>query len=539
MMSTTATTSRVRRACVPCKSRKVKCSGVEPRCQQCEGLNLACEYPPFTEKPKRKARRGEIITQYKQKRTNILRIAPKLSLQPAKDERAAPSPIETRIMSNRLLPNTPYDTHFLQQAQADYARNIYPVFPIISPAELGGMISRIYSDRHDAAVVYALLAVTLGHSKGSAAAPQVSRLVELSLENRGALRPNYQVDVRGIMTAVAISSCLVASNHHEMAWVYLREALTMASVLQLDDVSKYASKPLAERAQLQRLYWLLFVHERFMAIHIYRPVLLMPLSLLPEFDPSVSRTIQDGFLQIIKLFRLVDSNFLEVYMGNDSEIEVNEKWFEEKETQLADTESGIESLSEMQQADLIVTQQWLRMLIWQMAMSRYWLSTGISEGCMSLLFPVQIARRLRSLISKCSKESIQVHGSVILRKMFELAIAIADVIILIPAKSLKESAERIDDYMWVANFLLQQSSIAKEQKSVLNEKLQRVSSILPGSPNGGPGTPDDDSMDDPWLLLSRPFMAETTVENNLPLMPNLSYLSEMSQGILSDLDIIV
>ncbi|CAN6607905.1 hypothetical protein TRVA0_003S03708 [Trichomonascus vanleenenianus] len=529
-------TTRARRACIPCKSRKIKCSATQPRCQQCEVLNLRCEYPVVLAKPKRKIRRGEVIIQYKE--DGYASVPGRIGLQGAHISvlsNAIATSTAPGIGPRMGLNNAPYDTEFLLRAQEDYARKIYPMCPVISPAELRDMISRIYIDKDDAAVVYALLALTVGNSQGSAASNQVARLVDLALENRGVLRPNYKIDVRGIMTSLAISSCLTSWQHSEMAWVYLREAVTMGTVLKLEDVGRFASWPLSERTRYQRLYWVLYIHERFMAIHSYHPVLLSPLSILPEEDPALPKEVNVGFMQIIKLFRLVDSNFMKAYLGNESEID--KKWIEERETELSNPDPAVESLPEIQQADLIITQQWLRMLIWQMAMSRFWLSTGISEGCMSLLLPVQIARKLRGLISRCSKESIEVHGIGILQKLFELSSAIADVIILIPAKSLKESAERIDDYMWIANFLLSQSQFSKDQKDLLKEKLRRVHSVMPESPPSGAQTPEEAPHDDPWLTLSEPFVSETTLGNNRPMIPSITHLSETSQGLLNELDL--
>ncbi|CAN6663011.1 hypothetical protein TRVA0_034S01420 [Trichomonascus vanleenenianus] len=493
-------------------------------------MNLCCEYPAVATTIRRRTHRGYVLNKFRQPQAS-----PPLVLAPKQEQKLGIESPEGPEDDSEVF-TIPDALRVID----DYERYIYPVFPIIPPAQIGEIAEKAETDRNDRALLIALYAVTIGHSRGPAATPHVSRLVQLTLQNRGVIGPDYKITLNSVMTSVLIACCLMATHNADTSWIYLREAMTMASILRLDDITTYCDLPVYERSKRHRLYWLLYVHERFLAIHSYRPVLLSPLSVLPEHDPTIPQRVYDGFLQIIKLFRLVDTNFMEAYLSKDSNVVINQKWFEETETQLAQSESGMESLSEMQQVDLIITQQWLRMLVWRMAMSRFWLSTGISEGCMSLLLPVQMARKLRTLISKCSEKSIQVHGTSILRKLFELSIAIGNVIILVPAKSLKESAERVEDYMWIANFLLRQPQFSDEQKSQLTEKLERVYSVFPDIPQvDGVHSPDDVPQSDPWLSLSRPFVAETTYENSLPLMPTLDNLSEMSQGLLNELNISV
>jgi hypothetical protein len=228
----------------------------------------------------------------------------------------------------------------------------------------------------------------------------------------------------------------------------------------------------------------------------------------------------------------------------------------------------------MQKVDVTITQQWLRMLVWQMAMRHLLLSSNISAGPMSLLFPVEVARKLRVLVTNRSRE-IQVHGVAILQKLFEIAMGISDVLTLIPAESIEENADRIEDFVWIVRFLLAQPSVTSVQKEALQKNLETileaagipvtsplssttiavadVNNAVPSSssPIGMQETParramdTETQLDDPWLILYRSVAGGLNRNNETPEEPfvgpmswiaSLNDLSGASQELLHNLE---
>lgn len=53
----------------------------------------------------------------------------------------------------------------------------------------------------------------------------------------------------------------------------------------------------------------------------------------------------------------------------------------------------------MQQADLVITKHWMRLLLWQIGLSKCLLSSASNEQAMSLLFPIAVSTELRALVS--------------------------------------------------------------------------------------------------------------------------------------------
>jgi hypothetical protein len=463
-----------------------------------------------------------------------------------------------------------YDEAFFESLLDTYMDAVYPMFPIITREEVRESIAQLHLRSH-AAFVYALAAVVIGHTgvntkDGNDRRTQVKYLVEQSLAYRGMLRPGIDIDIKFLMTNCLLSSSLVGVNDVVTAWAYLREAITIGAILGLHETKKLATFPLVERARRQRLYWMLYIHERFLSIHYYRPVVLTPMGVLPERDGVLPAGIHDGFTQLIKLFSLLDSNFINAYLDNT--LQITQKWVEEKQEQLTSA-TDLESLTEMQKVDILITQLWMRMLVWQMAMSHLMLSSNNSTGSMSLLFPVEVARRLRALITGCSKRSIQVHGAGIVQKLFELAMGIADVIALIPSESLEENAGRIENFLWISQFLLEQPSLSATQKDALEKKLEVIRevtgipvspvgncAVVPYAPSAASSTSINEQLhanlrnDDPWLSLSKTvadgvldptsrrdsLASEEGYEGPISWIANLSNVSGASKELLHNLE---
>lgn len=156
----------------------------------------------------------------------------------------------------------------------------------------------------------------------------------------------------------------------------------------------------------------------------------------------------------------------------------------------------------MQRADLAITREWLRTLIWRLAMSKTLLSSRSSKECLSLLFPVRLSQNLRQQVNSMSREDIEVHGSSITQKLFEITDTIADVLITVPAGTLEETAHRIDDFLFILDFVVQFPTLDHTRRGILLEKLERLQNMFPEvcSSASSPNLPFDmqSPLHDPW-----------------------------------------
>lgn len=491
---------RVAKACDACKLRKVKCNG-QQRCQQCEHLDLRCIYSTHNSRPRTQGRRGHVILKFKESTAGD----------------ATPS---SRTLSPTLSPDEiRLDAAFFYDLIPDFLEHVYPVQPIMNEEEIREKISTMTTDHEARAFVYAFGGCTLnltrtGRRRTDDVVRKINHLVQEAIKARGLVMPNLHSSVPQCMTSLFLHNCLMTSRDCDTAFFYMRDAITLIQLLRIDNMDETLLPP--ERARRQRLYWEAYIHERFLAILDYRQAILPPLQNLPEDDPTIPIAIQEGFNQIIKLFKLFDAEFLQNWLGRQTNgPSITPDWIEQKDKELAvgedgDLPQGFEVLTPMQRADLIVTRHWMRTLVWRLAMTNTLLSSGSSKECLSLLFPLRLSNQLGYQVTRIDKEDIEIHGSGIVQKLFEIADTIADVVLHIPAHDLKETQRRVADFEFWLNFVFTFSILDQARRNILNDKHKRIQemfetvSAYSGSPSTLVATPSTPG--DPWSQITRSMM---------------------------------
>ncbi|KAF2684751.1 hypothetical protein K458DRAFT_337817 [Lentithecium fluviatile CBS 122367] len=483
---------RVSKACDACKLRKVKCNGQE-RCQQCSHLGLRCVYS-VSVKTRSQGKRGRIITEYKNKTSNATAISP--SILPAGSESPGqPSPplgimqypVDPLELTSPISVGPQYGQTFFLDLLPDYVEGVYPVQPVIAEQELREYISVMDTDPDVRSFVFAFGACTLNLTRyGDQRTEEVQRTIESLMDySITSMKPPYKSfhsSVMRVMQSIFIHNCLMSIQASDAAFHYMRDAITAVQLLRVDNPEIMAPLPPPERSRRQRMYWQAFIHERFVAILDYRRAILPPLESMPEDDPTIPIQVHEGFSQIIKLFKLLDQDFLKNWLDSQGG-NVTSSWIEAKSRELeGDEEANAEELarlSTMQRADLAITREWLRTLVWRLAMSQTLLSSRSSKECLSLLFPVRLSQNLRHQVSQMSRHDIEVHGSSMTQKLFEITDTIADVLIHVPAGTLEETAYRIEDYLFILDFVLLFPTLDQTRRGILLEKLERLQSMFP------------------------------------------------------------
>ncbi|KAL2826106.1 hypothetical protein BDW59DRAFT_145495 [Aspergillus cavernicola] len=444
-------------ACDPCRRRKVRCNG-QQRCQQCEHLDLRCTYTDNQQARSRKnaVRRGTLISEYKIPSTK-------------KDLAAPASPPDLSL---------PLSTAYLHNLIPKYMAYVYPFNPIMTGDEIQDSIRKIDSDRDHAAFVFAFTGVTIDLTQSNIAAShvseQVAELARRAIELRTPLLPGTRPSILRAITSVYIQMCYMSLGQHDLGFFYLREAISMVHLLRIEDKALMASLDLAERSRRRRLYWLCFIHERFMSIFHFSPATLSPHTAFPEDDPALGPWISHGWMQVIKTFLLLEPTFLSLWIGDRTQ--VTAVWVEQKHRELDDElwELEVSMLTDSQQADLVVTRQWMRTLLWQMAMSNCLLSSNASCPSLSLETPLRLSNQLRRFLTKISQNTIQIHGSSILNKLLEILNTIADVVIHGQQVSLEETTSRIDDIVFMKDVIFSFRNLQKVSKNILIEKMHLI-----------------------------------------------------------------
>lgn len=405
-----------------------------------------------------------------------------------------------------------------------FEEQVYPFNPVITPAEIQASIYNMHNDFQDAALVYAYGAITINLTQWSWTengdlAGEMTSLMNLSLAAHK--RCDYARDLtdgriseleatlKRIMTLIYLEISIMAFKRHDRAFALLREAITMIQLLNVHQIlenpdassaSSSISNSLAPKdiVRLQRAYWELYIHERFLSTVTGLPCILPALeSPVPIGDTAIPQHIDVGYNRLVCLFRVLDGPFLAHWSAqknpNVQVPDMTAEWIERKQAELDKDEAdsikaqnalvlaGNDGFTERQLVDLLVTRLWLRTLIWQFALSHGLLRSAPPRSYhdgLSLHFPAQrTSVELRNLVSRLGTfTNIVIHGSGILQKLFEITSTVADVLALPlgPGQSEEEFRARLEDFEYLIRFIFNFKRIQKEQRDYLREKLDAL-----------------------------------------------------------------
>ena len=136
---------------------------------------------------------------------------------------------------------------------------------------------------------------------------------------------------------------------------------------------------------------------------------LFPSIKLPslEEDPQEAVAVA-AFLHSVNLFRPFDDRFVGIW--NKTRTDCSASWLVGKQKELTAALPQVLECTELQTADLRITQQWLRTIIWQLSIANGCLSSTSSSSFMTFPYPIEIAQNLVTFTGITSRLSMEVHG---------------------------------------------------------------------------------------------------------------------------------
>lgn len=447
-------------ACEPCRARKVKCNG-QNRCQQCTHHGLQCSYSNTKQSLPSSKNRGQILSEFK-----------------------APA---GQTSSRTLVPNTKTPSHgpdLLQELRSllsfdfnaltgIYITNLYPSHPIIAPSEFAQCLRTASVDRSAAAFIFAAVAACLQCEPSATSGALLEPLLAKAVEHLGPLTLYSPVSIRTMMTSIFLANTYVAVGDSRTAFLYLRQATSMIETYRLPS----QNGPEVQDPRLVRLYWLLYVHERYQCIAEYRATLLKPLS--TSFDTSTAdpRGEHKGFMRVVALFRLLDDIFVRHWLGDPTSEPITAAWIAAKCEDIYADERAASPLAEddeldaAQRVDLLVTRDWLLVLAWRLAMSHKLLREAPPHDCLSMLFPLHVSQRLQHHLQSVPSAAVEMHGVGIVQKVYELADTLADIFTHVPDSMSSGSTEHLRE-LW--RMLSYDPRLDATRKRILDSKFRRV-----------------------------------------------------------------
>jgi len=316
--------------------------------------------------------------------------------------------------------NPSFELNSITERSIDlFFSHLYPIYPILDEGAIRSSVSNPSElDSASNCMLLSMCAMTLVH---------VDKWPSMSTEQRAVHARKCIRQCQGIRMNTnfienatfqdILCSLFIAVTYFELkcrkaSWFFVREAITLAHATGLHLVSKDATLNAAERIQRQRTYAILFITERGAAVLDSFPVTILSPPMLScdmflDEDPTVSR----GLSSLHSLFSLLNFDFVQLW-NELASLSVGERGFLElsRLQEHLRQDLGIQGLSDIQRADVLITQQWLRLVFWQAALRLGLISSSAADPAFTYHYPVEIASSLCEIVKSLPPVAIQVHG---------------------------------------------------------------------------------------------------------------------------------
>lgn len=341
------------------------------------------------------------------------------------DQLPAPNAQQTSAWSFRINP-----VH-LEPYLNIYHYKLFPVWPIVNKEMLFAKLQAAEPDVCAYMLASSVCAATMVQLQLSAFGPCEDvldpRTMLLEIED---LRRQYDYrespSVDFLATSFFMHVAYTNLGRLTTSTLLLREAVTIAYILNLHRPSHYDEVTAIERENHLRMFWILFITERAHATQHDIPCVMTVDPDMPELDAETQPSVLSPLIMLCRMFR----SFCE-----GSSASLTPESLTSFNNQLLRIPTMTENHHELQKADLSVTQQWIRLMFWKMAINKVVMSASSTDDIRSVFFPISLAKDLLSNISTLSIDSLEAHGVGMQLKLFEVTNSVADIITLNPQQA--------------------------------------------------------------------------------------------------------
>lgn len=219
---------------------------------------------------------------------------------------------------------------------------------------------------------------------------------------------------------------------HTHAWFYLNQAISLALSMGLHSESAYSNLEEHDREIRRRIFWLLFVTERYessvfllntglitchnrtYALQHRRPVMLRNTISKPQIVDSDCPIVMHDFVNHVRLFELLPCSLYEWQPHTDGCQPQGVALSHSISNKLSAVQPA-ESVMESQRFDTLVTQQWLRVSMWRLAFGAK-PNLVYGQGLMPAInLPFDAGKSIMKALGSVSQSSKDCHGIAIVR----------------------------------------------------------------------------------------------------------------------------
>ena len=450
--------SKVKQACDCCHARKIRCDGEDP-CANCQTTELPCSYLTI---PKKKGPKGPRLGKppdtYRKRKEHIVNgnMAPNV-----------PPPLCPQIVEQRQLPiedafngvfgfrpSPLISPGIIRRCIDSFFIHKYPIMPILDREQVYASLANLHEDLEQYGLITAVCAAIIlqpeilgppGPSEKfqEAGQPLSSELfIAETLRSRQFCNHIETPTLATVQTSFFLFAASFSIGRDNSAWFYIREAMTMLQLQRFHEENTYSKMADSLYATYcRRTFWLLFITERAYALQRHRPLTLQRTIDLPTVSPGPEATILTGFLDLVSLFQNFDDTFLSLWNLSSANSTTSPQSLLHLQDILKFALPDVSDRTEIQQADLLISRQWLKTMVWQLCVTKGLLSSSSTNESMSFHYPVTIARDVVLVSRLLPPKAFEANGVGILEKVFDIGCSLADVLLLQPSATQASSLE--------------------------------------------------------------------------------------------------
>ncbi|WQF84624.1 hypothetical protein CDEST_09638 [Colletotrichum destructivum] len=489
--------TRMSNPCDGCSLRRVRCSGGRP-CGECRKRSLDCT---FMRVPRKRGPKGPRVS-------TSNRIA-QYQEQIRQDQASNPGPespdtglghspqspasncADEEIRQRRLPSQSSKDDGSLDpllngsepgcpqlplwlyiEYLGKFRDSLTPVWPILDIDSLVERLKKQPPDDYEAfalagavcATVIAQLRLSqLRLPKQQRSTSDISVVAETFARHAQHLRDQHSYreseSTDSLLTAFFLHVYFANTERIRAGAMYLHEAIAQLSLQRLHQPETFDHLPDEQRELMLRIFWLVFVTERWavflmfvyvtgscflrltLALLLGRtfcvqngfPTCLSPIKAWPSEGYQVFGLggLDPSFQLLSRLFTLLDDNLLMPgqRLVPKSGPRTPDSLYQGLSTMAEGPVSVIgPTLPEIQRVNVTVTWHWIQILWWQYALQHCRMSSSMDDTMLSMLGPASVAHQTVQLFASVSHQAIRTHGYGMELKIFRIADSLVDLL---------------------------------------------------------------------------------------------------------------
>ncbi|KAL3479684.1 hypothetical protein BJX99DRAFT_67265 [Aspergillus californicus] len=465
-----------KRACEGCSIRKIRCGGNAP-CRNCIKAGYPCSFAKRRQKPgpkgPRLATRERITARLDsiQERTGSSAQTPHYISHCDATACSGPTPSPTHLALSPSKSNPPpadWERRFTRNDVFMYLniyhQHMFPVWPVIDTERLIAVIESHTENPEMLALTFAVCASTATRLRPDPTSSLTDSVAILPYDGPSLLAERFAAEAERYRSmydyreSTTVGGVLIPLFLHfyygtkrlrkQTTTLLLHESVAFCQLNGLHKEEMYCGMHPDEENHKRSIFWLLYLTERGHAIQEGASVSLEN-SVRPPSKDFLNQPIHsqrlEAFHSLIHLFTSVDA----ILTPRCNCIGPHDRT--QSRDMLADIQGQLHTQTlwppgwnELQRSDLALTQQWLRILIWQHSLRTIQMPGSSSEESMSLTYPARVAMDTMRFISTTTLDALVAHGPGMKVKLFEIANTVIDVINCVPTMPEAELSQARD-----------------------------------------------------------------------------------------------